>query len=168
MSFIEQMRNNDVYFERSLARILHDLGDSQAVKRFLSKYGSVKTKTIYISMLRAYFRWLKQAKGISMTPDEFIQDNLICVYRSEPTDVTAKRKHTDWFNDYVNSHMTERKYSFSSAYALTVAGSIFSSSVIRKEGRANTDARNTPRRSKDATSLPFRIGQWSKLPSNPK
>jgi hypothetical protein len=63
VSFSEQMRNNDAYFGRSPARTLQDLGACSAVKRLLSRYGSVKIKTVYISMLRTYFRWPKEAKG---------------------------------------------------------------------------------------------------------
>ncbi|MGD0146416.1 MAG: hypothetical protein ABSB53_06170 [Nitrososphaerales archaeon] len=40
-----------------------------------------------------------------MTPDQLIQDNLRAVFESRPTDVVAKRKHTDLLGDYVNAYL---------------------------------------------------------------
>ena len=46
-----------------------------------------------------------------MTPDQLVQDNLVCVFKSDPTDTTTKRKHTDWLLEYVNQYMRDKKYS---------------------------------------------------------
>ena len=57
-----------------------------------------------------YFRWLRE-KGIALTPDELVQDNLVCVFKSDPTDTITKRKHTTWLLEYVNVYMKEEGYS---------------------------------------------------------
>jgi hypothetical protein len=40
-----------------------------------------------------------QVEGVSLTPDGLVQDNLLCVYKSDPTDVRTKRRHTDWLTE---------------------------------------------------------------------
>lgn len=53
-----------------------------------------------------YFVWLRE-KGVALTPDQLIEDNLRCVFESAPTDVARKRKHTDWLDEYVNYRLLE-------------------------------------------------------------
>src|SRR5712691_7624729 len=61
--------------EREAQRYLAQLGNSEAVARFASKYGIASTKRIYLISLVLYFRWLKSV-GVVMTPDELVEDNL--------------------------------------------------------------------------------------------
>jgi hypothetical protein len=87
---------------RRLVHYLTKIGDSQAVAHFLSGYAKPNTKRIYSYQLARYFTWLKEAKGVGMTPDELITDNLRCVFETGPIDVQTKRRHTAWMNEYVN------------------------------------------------------------------
>jgi integrase len=92
---------------RALENFLRELGPSPCVERFLGGYGNVRTKTAYAGHLAMYLRWLKQ-KGVALTPDQLVQDNLRAVFESAPTDVLAKRKHTDLLGEYINSYLIER------------------------------------------------------------
>ncbi len=83
------------------------IGPSAAVKRFVDAYGKVKTKRNYLVCLWRYLGWLK-SKGVTMTPDELVKDNLLCVFKSDPTDVITKRKHTDFLNDFGNVFLVQR------------------------------------------------------------
>jgi len=96
--------------ERAVASRLREIGPSKSVSRFLQKHGNIRTKAVYVSELALYFRWLK-AKGAYLPPDELVMDNLRCVYESKPTDIEAKRKHTDLMAEYVNGYLVERDYS---------------------------------------------------------
>ncbi|MDG6909310.1 MAG: tyrosine-type recombinase/integrase [Nitrososphaerota archaeon] len=71
------------------------------MRRFLGKYGNLRTRLGYTIALGQYFGWLK-AQGVKMDPDELVKDNPNCVFRSEPVDVQTKRRHTDWLDRYVN------------------------------------------------------------------
>lgn len=64
----------------------------------------MRTKCSYAGHLVLYQRWLK-GKGVAISPDEMISDNLKAVFESIPTDVAAKRKHLDWLGEYVNEHL---------------------------------------------------------------
>jgi len=90
--------------ENGLRLFLEELGPSKAVETFLRNYGNVRTRNAYAGELCLYFRWLR-GKGIDMTPDQLIQDNLRAVFESRPTDVTAKRRHTDLLGDYINTYL---------------------------------------------------------------
>jgi integrase len=90
-----------------IRRALEQIGPSEGVTRFLSKYGNVRTKAVYVEHLKLWFMWLRR-KGVELSPDELLRDNLQCVFESGPTDVGTKRRHTDWLNDFVNSYMVER------------------------------------------------------------
>jgi hypothetical protein len=90
--------------EQSLASKLREIGPSKAVARFLQKHRNVRTGATYALELALYLRWLK-AKGITMSPDELILDNLRCVFEGGPTDVETKRKHTDLLSEYINGYM---------------------------------------------------------------
>jgi integrase len=92
---------------RTLKAFLDEIGPSVAVETFLKGYGSVKTRSIYAMELALYLRWLKQ-KGVKMSLDDMVRDNLICVFKSDATDTTTKRKHTDLMNEYVNGYLLER------------------------------------------------------------
>jgi len=94
--------------EKNLQGFLQKIGPSKAVERFLSGYGNARTRAAYAGQLVLYFRWLK-AKGIELSPDALITDNLKCVYESNPTDVSAKRKHTDLLNEYINLYLVQRE-----------------------------------------------------------
>ncbi|MDG7047619.1 MAG: hypothetical protein JRN61_01415 [Nitrososphaerota archaeon] len=108
-------------FEHDLSRI----GNSPAVERFLNGYSNFRTKQVYAGNLVNYFEWLKTAKGVSMTPDELIKDNLKAVYSSDATDITQKRKHTDWMSEYVNSYMIQEGLSDQSRTLARVSITMF-------------------------------------------
>ena len=93
--------------KRLLERDLIKMGNSPAVVRFLSGYSNLRTKQAYAANLAHYFDWLKETKGIAMTPDEMVKDNLAAVYSSDFMDIARKRRHTDWMNEYVNVYMIE-------------------------------------------------------------
>lgn len=95
---------------KELEYALREVGPSQAVTRFLSKYTNVNTKAAYAAQLRLYFRWLN-SKGVVMTPDQLMKDNLVCIFNSDATDVTTKRRHTDWMNEHINAFLISKDYS---------------------------------------------------------
>jgi len=84
-----------------LGAALRKLGESRAVTKFLNSYGNIRTKA-YCVHLTVYLRWLREENGVSMSPDELVQDNLICVYESKEVDVDTKRRHPDWLEECVN------------------------------------------------------------------
>lgn len=94
--------------QNALNMKLKEIGPSEAVSRWLSKYGSVRTRAAYAVEFVFYLRWLK-AKGVKMTPDDLVKDNLVCVFKSDPTDVSTKRKHTDLLNEFVNVYLVRRE-----------------------------------------------------------
>jgi Phage integrase family len=87
---------------------LRKLGPCESVDRFLRGYGKLGTKRVYASNLLMYFKWLRMTKKVELSPDELIKDNLMCVFKSDPTDAASKRKHTDWLSEYVNSHLLQK------------------------------------------------------------
>ena len=93
--------------EGALKRKLERMGPSRAMDTLLSKYGNLGTRLTYVYDLSLYFDWLKE-KGITMTPEELVKDNLECVFRSDPTDVITKAKHTSWLDEFVNKHLIEQ------------------------------------------------------------
>ncbi|MDA4113568.1 MAG: site-specific integrase [Thaumarchaeota archaeon] len=118
------MRNsNETNAIKVLDRTLKRIGPSEAVRRFLSKYGPVTTRRDYAESLLKYFVWLKTI-GVTLMPDELITDNLMNVFKSDPTDVATKRRHNDWLLQYVNGYSIEK--GFSQGYRVHAA------TVIRK------------------------------------
>jgi integrase len=107
-----------------LEKRLEEIGPSEAVARWLSKYGPVQTKLAYAFGLAHYLRWLRTI-GVSMSPDELVLDNLRCVFDSKSTDVEAKRKHTDWMNQYVNDFLLKREDSESKRTLASAAIKMF-------------------------------------------
>jgi hypothetical protein len=89
-------------------RLLLAWGRYESIRRFMRKISKVSTRCCYLLMLDQYLRWLRDAKGVSMGPDELVKDNLECVYNSLPTEVKRKRRHTDWLDEYVNDHLLNR------------------------------------------------------------
>jgi hypothetical protein len=61
---------------RELRRRLEQIGPSDCVARFLHTYAKVRVQSLYALHLCLYFRWLRKARGVQMTPDELIVDNL--------------------------------------------------------------------------------------------
>lgn len=94
--------------QNSTEKDLAAIGPSQSVERFLSGYGKITTKASYASHLKLYFVWLRNVKGVGLTPDELVLDNLKSVFESGATNTLTKRKHTDWLSEYVNASMVER------------------------------------------------------------
>ncbi len=72
---------------RELGAALRKLGESKAVTKFPNSYGNLKTKNAYCVHLTVYFRWLREAKGVVMTPDELVQEQLDPNNRNQPKSV---------------------------------------------------------------------------------
>jgi integrase len=106
--------------EKNLERNLKQIGPSEAVERFLSSYGKVRVRDTYSLHLLIFFRWLKEEQGVQMSPDELVQDNLICVFDSKPTDVGAKRRHREWLERFVNVRLVDHSMSYRAGVASTV------------------------------------------------
>ena len=102
---VEKQYTNEL--ERRL-RDLKAMGPADSVDRFLRGYGKAGTKRAYSANLLHFLKWLRNVKGVLLSPDAVIQDNLVCVFKSDPTDTTAKRRHTDYLSEYVNSVLVEK------------------------------------------------------------
>jgi hypothetical protein len=53
--------------ERRLGKILGEIGESPAMKRFLSGYGKVRTRSVYVGSLVLYCRWFIEKKGVDLS-----------------------------------------------------------------------------------------------------
>ncbi len=95
-------------YENTCRNALREIGESEAVNRFLSKYGNWRTKAIYACEIKLYLRNLKTDLKVDLTADQLVKDNLECIFNSDATDVRAKRKHTDWLSEYVNEYLIRR------------------------------------------------------------
>jgi hypothetical protein len=126
-----------------------ELGDGDAVRRFVSKYGSVGTKAIYTNAIALYFRWLRKL-GITMTPDEMVLDNLKCVYESNATEVATKRKHTDWLDRYVNGELVKEGIAENTRHGMAAAIKMF---YKRNDSPLFDDDRDKRRKSKRRTPM---------------
>jgi hypothetical protein len=84
-------------------------GGYESVDRFLRRCGTPKTREIYAFTLGTYLAFLR-SKGVELTPDELVKDNLVCVFNSDATDVRTKRRHTDYLDEFVNVHLAEGGY----------------------------------------------------------
>lgn len=118
------------YYRDEIERKLRELGNDPAVTNFMSKYANSITKALYLANLAQYLRWLR-TKGICLTPSEIITDNLVSQFKSDPTDVISKAKHTNLLNEYVNTTMFGKEYSES-------ARRLASASVRMFYGRNNS------------------------------
>lgn len=49
--------------EQELQRKLREIGPSEAIQRFLNKYGRLKTRYSYVLRLALYFRWLRAQRA---------------------------------------------------------------------------------------------------------
>jgi len=106
--------------EQSPASKLRETGPSKAVARFLQKHGNVRTRATYALELTLYLEWPK-ARGITISPDELVLDNLRCVFESGPIDVETKLKHTDLLSEYINGSVLEKDFSESKRMVATSA-----------------------------------------------
>jgi hypothetical protein len=91
-----KMRNQaEVQRERQAETLLKAVGDCPSVQRFVNKYGKASSRAAALFHLERYFRWLREAKGIALPPDELVIDNLKCVYESSAVEVPRKSaRHT--------------------------------------------------------------------------
>ncbi len=92
-----------------LGRALERLGKGEAINRLMSTYGDIRTENAHSCHLASYLTWLRE-KGLTLTPDELIVDNLTSIRRSQPEDVATKRKHRAWLEEYVNVVMVEQDF----------------------------------------------------------
>lgn len=86
---------------RDLTRWRAEIGPSEAADRFVHCYPKVRIQRLYTFHLWTYFRRLRK-KGVEMTSDQLVADNLHCIYRSEPENVAAKKRRGAWLEDYIN------------------------------------------------------------------
>jgi integrase len=121
--FEKQMASADEHTQDTdLKRNLKLLKGSEAAGRFLASYGKKRVKAQYAYILGTYVKWLRAAKGVSLSLDALIRDNLVCVWKSDPVDVDMKRRHRAWLEEYVNVHMAERSRSYRAGIASVVKG----------------------------------------------
>jgi hypothetical protein len=90
---------------RDLSKRLDEIGPSEAVAHFVRSYAKVTVQSLYALHLCLYFRWLRNKKGVEMTPDELVRDDLRCIYKSEPEDVATKRRRRALLEEYVNQEL---------------------------------------------------------------
>ena len=96
--------------ENQAQKYLMRIGESEAVARWMANYNRPNTRCAYLRGLSRYLAYVS-AQGLEMTPDELCRDNLIRVFKSDPTDVLTKRRHTDYLNGCVNVEMLGQGYS---------------------------------------------------------
>jgi len=96
--------------------------EDPAVQRWLRKYGSDSTRRNFAFYLLKYLDWLRDAKGVSLSPSELLKSNLENVYGSGPTEVERKRLHTDWLQEYVS--LNGPLGVFSNSYRRTAATAV--------------------------------------------
>jgi hypothetical protein len=106
--FNAQMNPLQARFQRNLDSSIGKIGESEAVRRFLSKYGSTRTKATYLYWVQHYLDWLKKEERVELGPDGLIEDNLRCIHGSEPMDVRTKRRHLDYLNTWINESMVKQ------------------------------------------------------------
>jgi integrase len=103
---VPRKRKHQAEIERKLAELDHD----PAVVNLLSKYANLGTQSTYLDELALYLRWLN-GRGILQTPSQLITDNLSCIFKSDPTDVITKARHTNWLSEYINTVLYRREES---------------------------------------------------------
>lgn len=98
------------------------LGGSEAAARYLATYGKVGVQAQNAFRLGQYHRWLKEAKGVSLSLDDLVRDNLVCIWKSDPVDVDTKRRHRAWLEEYVNVKMAGLSLSYRRGTASIIKG----------------------------------------------
>ena len=106
---------------RTLQSAMGRIDPSEAVERFLGKYGNLQTKAAYSFALARYFEWLRESKSAMLTPDELLTDNLRCQANADPADIKTRKRHSLWLDDYVNSLLLERGLSDSKRNVIAAA-----------------------------------------------
>jgi integrase len=112
----EQERDSD------LRRHQQTLGGSEAAARYLATYGKVGVQAQNAFRLGRYHRWLKEVKGVTLSLDDLIRDNLVCIWKSDPVDVDTKRRHRAWLEEYVNVKMAGCSLSYRRGTASIIRG----------------------------------------------
>ncbi|MGD1055672.1 MAG: hypothetical protein ABR867_06290, partial [Nitrososphaerales archaeon] len=108
--------------DSDLKRALKVLGGSEAAARYLATYGKTAVKAQNAFRLGRYYRWLRDVKGVTMTLDELVKDNLVCVWKSDPVDVDTKRRHRAWLEEFVNVQLAGCSLSYRRGTASIVKG----------------------------------------------
>jgi integrase len=107
--FTLRMKNSEDKAADEAARWIKELGPDKSIERFFRKLSKANTRKAYSHALVLYFRWLRTQRGVALSPDELVRDNLTCVFSSQPEQVETKRRHTDWMDEYLNKYSTEVK-----------------------------------------------------------
>jgi integrase len=108
--------------DSALKRAFRKLEGSEAANRFLATYGKKSVRAQYAFILGNYHGCLKAEKRISLSLDEMIRDNLVCVSKSDPVDVDVKRRHRAWLEEYVNVDLEGKSLSYRRGIASIVKG----------------------------------------------
>lgn len=87
--------------QNEVERLLAPYKSSKAVNRFISGYSSPKTKRYYLRCLIQYLKYVREVKGLNLSPDELLLDNRRCIFESPAVDTETKRKHTDAVLDFL-------------------------------------------------------------------
>lgn len=114
--------------QTALPKGIVPLLSSKSVERFIMKYAKASTRRGYLGSLARYFNWLRKAKGMTLTPDELILDNLKCVFESGATDILRKRRHLD-LDEYINQYLVSKGDKDSGRITAARALAIFRSSI---------------------------------------
>jgi hypothetical protein len=80
-------------FEADYRKLMAVWGQYESIQRLVRKMSKPSTRVSYLFMLQQYFRWLREAKGVTMDPEALILDNLKAAYESSATDVKRRRRH---------------------------------------------------------------------------
>lgn len=97
-------------------------GEDPAVQRWLRKYGSAATRRGFGYRVAKYLQWMREEKGVKLSPSELLKANLENVYGSGPTETDRKRQHTDWLQEFVS--LEGPMSGQSNSYRLTVATAV--------------------------------------------
>ncbi|MDG6916743.1 MAG: site-specific integrase [Nitrososphaerota archaeon] len=108
--------------DSDLKRALTAIGGSEAAQRYIATYGKVGVKAQNAFRLGRYHRWLREEKGVGLSLDEMIRDNLFCVWKSDPVDVDVKRKHRAWLEEFVNVKLAGCSLSYRRGTASIIKG----------------------------------------------
>jgi integrase len=97
-------------------------GEDPAVRRWLRKYGSGATRRGFGYRVAKYLQWLRESRGVYLSPSELLKANLENVYGSGPTEIDLKRQHTNWLEEFVS--LDGPLGGQSNSYRMTVATAV--------------------------------------------
>jgi hypothetical protein len=60
-------------YENAYKNVVKEIGESEAISRFLSNYGNWRTKVIYACEIKLYFRYLREEMEVDLKPDQLVK-----------------------------------------------------------------------------------------------